>query len=61
MMNAPLLYVAARAQGGWQIDKVGGRSTTKENAMQRRTLGSTGPAVSALGLGAMGMTAVPRQ
>jgi aryl-alcohol dehydrogenase-like predicted oxidoreductase len=31
-------------------------STTKENAMQTRTLGSTGPAVSALGLGAMGMS-----
>jgi aryl-alcohol dehydrogenase-like predicted oxidoreductase len=31
-------------------------STTKEQAMQTRTLGSTGPAVSALGLGAMGMS-----
>jgi aryl-alcohol dehydrogenase-like predicted oxidoreductase len=35
---------------------VGGTSTTKENVMQTRTLGSTGPAVSALGLGAMGMS-----
>jgi aryl-alcohol dehydrogenase-like predicted oxidoreductase len=31
-------------------------STTKEIAMQTRTLGSTGPAVSALGLGAMSMS-----
>jgi aryl-alcohol dehydrogenase-like predicted oxidoreductase len=35
---------------------VGGGPTTKENAMQTRTLGTTGPAVSALGLGAMGMS-----
>jgi aryl-alcohol dehydrogenase-like predicted oxidoreductase len=35
---------------------VGGGSTTEENAMQTRTLGRTGPAVSALGLGAMGMS-----
>jgi aryl-alcohol dehydrogenase-like predicted oxidoreductase len=33
-----------------------GATTTKENAMQTRTLGRTGPAVSALGLGAMGMS-----
>jgi aryl-alcohol dehydrogenase-like predicted oxidoreductase len=32
------------------------RPTTKENAMQIRTLGSAGPAVSGLGLGAMGMS-----
>jgi aryl-alcohol dehydrogenase-like predicted oxidoreductase len=31
-------------------------STTKEHAMQTRTLGSTGPAVSVLGLGAVGMS-----
>jgi aryl-alcohol dehydrogenase-like predicted oxidoreductase len=37
---------------------VGGRSTTKENVMQTRNLGTTGPAVSALGLGAMGMSGV---
>jgi aryl-alcohol dehydrogenase-like predicted oxidoreductase len=30
--------------------------TTKENTMQTRTLGTTGPAVSTLGLGAMGMS-----
>jgi aryl-alcohol dehydrogenase-like predicted oxidoreductase len=35
---------------------LGDRSTTKENTMHTRTLGSTGPAVSALGLGAMGMS-----
>jgi Predicted oxidoreductases (related to aryl-alcohol dehydrogenases) len=35
---------------------VGDRTTTKENAMRTRTLGTTGPAVSALGLGAMGMS-----
>jgi aryl-alcohol dehydrogenase-like predicted oxidoreductase len=31
-------------------------STTKENVMQTRTLGSTGPTVSTLGLGAMAMS-----
>jgi aryl-alcohol dehydrogenase-like predicted oxidoreductase len=35
---------------------VGDGSTTKENTMQTRTLGNDGPAVSALGLGAMSMS-----
>jgi aryl-alcohol dehydrogenase-like predicted oxidoreductase len=48
-MNAPLPCVAVRAQGGWRIYDKGER-------MQTRTLGATGPAVSALGLGAMGMS-----
>lgn len=49
MKNAPLPHTAAPEQGGR-------RPTTKENAMQTRTLGSTGPAVSALGLGGMAMS-----